>query len=214
MANTARKPWLDFLAAALKYPDERTAENCARARLALPEVFLDMQQALTDLEQWLNGAAHGQPEEWYSRLFDLNPDCTLNIGYHLFGEQYERGAFLAGLVSEHRKVGLGVPDDLPDYLPAILRLLARVEELEDAQTLVSHALLPALSRMKADLAKSDAPWVPVLMALPAALETTFDTVSIPEEMYPTRDKTFLGKRELPAGSTHPEMDMKRRGRHV
>ncbi len=214
MENKVKIPWLDHLALALEYPDEKSAEYCARTRRVLPEEFTDMHEGLTGLEQWLNGATHGQPEEWYSRLFDLNPDCTLNIGYHLFGEQYERGALLAGLVSEHRKVGLGVPDDLPDYLPAILRLLARVEELEDAQTLTSHALLPALSRMKTDLAKSDAPWVPVLIALPAVLESTFDTVSIPEEMYPTRDKTFLGKRELPAGSTHPQNDMTRRGRHV
>jgi nitrate reductase molybdenum cofactor assembly chaperone len=214
MENKARIPWLDYLALALEYPNEMTADSCAIARRTLPAEFTAMHEALAGLEQWLSGAAHGKPEEWYSRLFDLNPDCTLNIGYHLFGEQYERGAFLAGLVSEHRKVGLGVPDDLPDYLPAILRLLARVEELEDAQTLTSHAILPALSRMSVDLAKSDAPWVPVLLALSAALEATFDTVSIPEEMYPTRDKTFLGKRELPAGSTHPENDMTRRGRHV
>ncbi len=212
MESKIEKPWLDYLALALEYPVRNTAESCAKARQAMPRDFSDMHRALTDLEQWLNGAAHGRPEEWYSRLFDLNPDCTLNIGYHLFGEQYERGAFLAGLVGEHRKVGLEIPDDLPDYLPLILRLLARVQVLEDAQTLVSHALLPALSRMQADLAKSDAPWVPILRALPKVLEATYETVSIPEELYPTRDKTFLGERELPIGSTTP--DMSRRRNHV
>lgn len=212
MVGKLQHPWLDDLATALEYPSGTTALRCAEATRTLPEKYSVMHKALTDLEHWLNRAAHGQAEEWYSRIFDLNPDCTLNIGYHLFGEQYERGAFLAGLVGEHRRVGLEIPDDLPDYLPSILRLLARVEELEDAQTLVSHAMLPALHRMQADLAKSEAPWVPLLTALPEVLETTFDTVGIPEDMYPARDKTFLGQRELPVGSATP--DSPRRRRHV
>lgn len=212
MTKELQHSWLDALSLALEYPNGSTAGSCAEARRTLPENCDEMRQALGTLEEWLSGAEHGRPEEWYSRLFDLNPDCTLNIGYHLFGEQYERGAFLAGLVGEHRKVGLAIPDDLPDYLPLILRLLARVDELTDARILVSHALLPALSRMQADLSKSDAPWVPVLKALPGVLEAAFDTVSIPEEMYPTRDKTFLGQRDLPIGSTAP--DMTRRRCHV
>ena len=36
-------------------------------------------------------------QELYTRTFDLNPVCALEVGYHLFGENYKRGEFLANL---------------------------------------------------------------------------------------------------------------------
>ena len=39
----------------------------------------------------------GRPEqiqELYTRTFDINPVCTLEIGWHIFGEDYARGALL------------------------------------------------------------------------------------------------------------------------
>src|SRR5450759_3107097 len=36
-------------------------------------------------------------QELYTRTFDLSPVCALDIGYHLFGENYKRGVFLANL---------------------------------------------------------------------------------------------------------------------
>ncbi len=209
MNNPSKYPWLDGIAVALEYPGAATAGRCLEAAQTLPEGQAAMANALTALGNWLAQAAHGTDEEWYGRLFDLSPVCTLNIGYHLFGEQYERGAFLAGLVAEHRRAGLAPPDDLPDHLPTLLRLLGRLEDAQDASLMVSHALLPALDRMRADLRSSEAPWVAVLEAMPGFLESTFDVVGIPQDQYPTREKTFLGQRELPIGS----MSLgKRRGR--
>ncbi len=63
-------------------------------------------------------------EELYTTTFDLNPVATLEVGWHLWGEQYERGRFLAdlrGLQAEH-----GIPNDveLPDHLTVLLPTLA------------------------------------------------------------------------------------------
>jgi len=200
MAANITRHWLNDLAACLEYPDVGTQQRCRRAAQGVAEDHVELAESLRTLADWLSGATQGAAEEWYSRVFDLSPVCTLNIGYHLFGEQYERGAFLAGLVSEHRNAGLEPPSDLPDHLPAVLRLLSHLKTAEDAVVLVSHAVLPALARMLGDLRDSKAPWVAVLRALPNALESTFDTVGISEDMYPTRDKTFLGQRKLPPGS--------------
>ncbi len=210
MTATSTYTWLDGVAKSLEYPAAETADNCIAAAETLPETHAFMADALLKLGDWLKQATLGEGEEWYSRLFDLSPVCTLNIGYHLFGEQYERGAFLAGLVGEHRRAGAQVPDDLPDYLPAVLRLLTRIESTEDATLLVSHALLPALDRMVEEMGSSDAPWSRVIRELPAVLETTFDTEGIPRDQYPSREKTFLGQRDLPISETSMN---KRRGNH-
>ncbi len=42
-------------------------------------------------------------EELYTRTFDLNPVCALEIGWHLFGEDYERGAFLVRMRDQLRR---------------------------------------------------------------------------------------------------------------
>src|SRR5512141_850482 len=62
-------------------------------------------------------------QELYTRTFDLNPVCGLDIGYHLFGENYKRGVFLANLRETEEPFELGQGHQLPDYLPVLLRLL-------------------------------------------------------------------------------------------
>ena len=62
-------------------------------------------------------------EELYTRTFDINPVCSLEVGWHLFGEDYNRGAFLVrmrGLLREH---GIEEGAELPDHLESVLRVL-------------------------------------------------------------------------------------------
>ncbi len=187
------KTILDGVAVALEYPTPDTANTIAHAAKPLDEGD-EMRRPLLNLAGWLNVSARGKAEEWYSQIFDLSPVCTLNLGFHLFGEQYERGAFLAGLVAECRAAGVPLGTDLPDYLPTILRLLARIEDRADAQILCGHAVLPALTRMNEALVDSKAPWAKVLAALPALLEERLEAVCIPKEQFPSREQKFLGKR--------------------
>lgn len=194
MSPTERTILLDAIARALEYPRAETSSLCVAGASLVPGDHGAMTQALEKLAGWLNVTPRGKAEEWYSQIFDLSPVCTLNIGYHLFGEQYERGAFLAGLVAEHRDAGLELPADLPDFLPTVLRLVGRVQSEADAQVLCSHALLPALDRMGDALTESDAPWAAVLAALPALIEHLFEVRSIPKEDYPSQDQKFMGKR--------------------
>ena len=84
-----------ILADLLEYPGDDWAECLERAeKLCLPgssygllrEFLCDVQSTPVPLLQ-----------ECYTRIFDLNPVCTLEVGYHLFGENYKRGLFLANL---------------------------------------------------------------------------------------------------------------------
>ena len=84
-----------ILACLLEYPGDDWAERLERAEsLCLPgsshgllrEFLRDVQATPVPLLQ-----------ESYTQIFDLNPVCTLEAGYHLFGENYKRGLFLANL---------------------------------------------------------------------------------------------------------------------
>jgi nitrate reductase delta subunit len=64
-------------------------------------------------------------QENYTAAFDLNPSTTLNMSCHLSGDGRKRAALLARLQQGYRRAGYeGPADDLPDFLPAIVELLA------------------------------------------------------------------------------------------
>lgn len=159
---------LELVASSLEHPDERSASRTLSAVEQVAPLSPEMSQAFAQLAAWLAAAAPGEADERYTSLFDLSPVCTLHAGYHIFGETYQRGALLAGLVEELRKAEVSGRGELSDFLPTLLRLLSRQGE-EDRATLVDYILLPALVRMRAALEGSTSPWADVLRALPKAL---------------------------------------------
>lgn len=175
---------LELLAVAMEYPEEGTLESVREAARRVEGEAPELAAALGALADLLESAPAGEAEERYTVLFDLSPVCTLHVGYHLFGETYQRGAFLAGMAGELRIAGLEPKGgELADHVSSVLRLLARAND-EDRATLVDLALLPALTRMS--VALGDAPqvedpagaapsrragnvWAGVLRALPSFL---------------------------------------------
>ena len=85
-------------------------------------------------------------QEYYTRTFDVNPVCCLEVGWHLFGEQYERGSLMAKLRYKMRELGIDEKNELPDHLSNVLDLLAALpheEKIQFAGTIV----LPAIREM-------------------------------------------------------------------
>lgn len=85
-------------------------------------------------------------QELYTSTFDLQPSCALDLGWHLFGEEYERGLLLARMRRELRACGIPESRELPDHLSHALLLLARMEPSE-AEEFASAIVAPALERM-------------------------------------------------------------------
>lgn len=159
---------LDLVAQTLEYPTARTATLARQAAEGSASDHTALARALWDLAVWLETAPIGQAEERYTTLFDLNPVCTLHVGYQVFGDTYQRGAFIANLAGELRKAGVTKGDDLPDFLPVVLRLLGAIEEAE-AEPLLSIVVGPALQKMAQALKGSRSPWSDVIRALPELL---------------------------------------------
>jgi nitrate reductase delta subunit len=97
-------------------------------------------------------------QELYTRTFDLNPVCALEIGYHLFGENYKRGEFLANLRETEAPFDLGQDAQLPDYLPVLLRLLTKLEDEELRTALIAECMIPAIDKMIKALHGNDNPY--------------------------------------------------------
>lgn len=88
-----------------------------------------------------------QRDELFVRTFDVQAITTLDLGYVLFGEDYKRGALLAGLSAEHKHAGNDCGSELGDHLPNVLRLLPKLADTEIRAELVQVVVGPAVREM-------------------------------------------------------------------
>jgi nitrate reductase delta subunit len=154
----------DLAGAIFRYPDERYLEaldGCRRGvRAVVPE-------AGTQLDQFRGALAGLSPEarqELFVATFDFNPACTLEVGWHLFGENYERGAFLVKMRQVLTRVGVSDGGELPDHLGTVLRALGRMPA-DEAAEFAEACLLPALAKMQTHLAGKSNPFESLLEAI-------------------------------------------------
>jgi len=105
----------------------------------------------------------------YTATFDLNPVCSLELGWHLFGENYERGELMVKMRAELRRHGIEESGELPDHLTHALDLLGRMER-EDAAAFAGACLFPAMDKMRAAIEGKSNPFESVLIAANQLLE--------------------------------------------
>ena len=158
MENITKQSIHEILADLLDYPDacwpsliESCGELVADEMPAASDAFTNFRKGVITLSL-------SELQELYTRTFDLSPVCALDIGYHLFGENYKRGVFLANLSETEAPFDLGQEHQLPDYLPVLLRLLPRLDDEELRASLISECMIPALEKMLKTLSEGENPY--------------------------------------------------------
>ncbi len=140
----------DALASLFAYPSERFPEEARAAAAVLSERSPALGRAVAPLLLAVTQSPPHALEERYSQVFDWSPTACLEVGWHLYGEQYERGAFLVEMRRRLREVGVEEGTDLPDHLTSILRWLGRADP-EEAARFAAGVLLPALAKIREGL---------------------------------------------------------------
>jgi len=150
------------IAALLRYPQADTSAVASALADAAMKSAHPCQEYLEAFALVAQTSSLNELEELYTRSFDLNPDCALEISWHLFGETYKRGQFLAMMRFHLREHGIDPGSHLPDHLPALLDLTMKLES-QDAMDLVDDIILPSLEKVLP--AMKDSPYAHVLQAL-------------------------------------------------
>lgn len=166
--------YLDF-AQILDYPSDSMKGSFSECLAALAPESPEAGELLLKFRDLTTGWKLESFEELYTNAFDLRPDCTPNLGYHLFGDDSKRGIFLAQLKERLEEAGIDVGVELPDHLCLILRYADAAEE--ERLVLVQDCLLPALSRMTEVLGSGDNPYQFVLRSLERWLRLKYETVT-------------------------------------
>ncbi len=102
--------------------------------------------ALLEFAREIRGMSLTDLQELYTSTFDLRPECALDLGWHLFGEEYERGLLLARMRRELRAHGIPETRELPDHVSHALLLLAKMAPT-DAEDFAAAIVAPGVERM-------------------------------------------------------------------
>lgn len=159
----------DLVADLLEYPSARgsaAVEALARRVASTVPAAADSLGTLLELAA---AGREGELEESYAAAFDNNADRALEIGWHAFGENYTRGAFLVRMRERLRECSVRESGELPDHLSHVLRVLGRCED-HQARMLTEAIVLPGVDRILAATPPGD-PWRGAVEAARHVLET-------------------------------------------
>ncbi|HLB01069.1 MAG TPA: molecular chaperone TorD family protein [Bacteroidota bacterium] len=166
-----RPDLFDCAAAALTYPGENFRESVrglAEALGADPAGgrAADLVRAF-EAETSRNDCA--QLEELYTRTFDLTPGISLETGWQLYGESYERGSFLVKMRGMLRSLGIEEKGELPDHLSYMLMALGRLP-VDEAGELVRKYLSKSLSKIIGNFTDAGNPYLKLLRTVSLVFE--------------------------------------------
>ncbi len=154
-----------FLARILDYPDKGLAaalkESIAESQLISPQAAKLLGRFSVECER----LGLDRLEETYANTFDLQADCSLYAGHHLFGEDWRRSLFLAELKERYQACGFSCGNEVPDHLGALLRFLSVQLDPEEERVLLEDCVLPVASKIAARLDPALNPYRVALDAL-------------------------------------------------
>jgi len=116
----------DGLAGALAYPGAGFREHVLDGVAAVEVVSAQAGGRARRFADAVLALSIERAQELYTQTFDFDPRCTMDTGWQVFGDAYERGAFLATLRDDLRGAGVQETSELPDHLPQVLRLIGRL----------------------------------------------------------------------------------------
>ena len=163
---------LEALSRLLDYPDERTVDASEMLYVILQGELADAAKDIAAFGEFLEQHTLASVEETYTRIFDLSPTCALEVGWHLFGEEYARGMFLVRMREKLRENGLTESRELPDHITHVLPVLAAMPP-DEAERFAQACVLPAVAKMYEAIQGKDTPYASVLSCLKRVLESVW-----------------------------------------
>ncbi len=147
---TSRREQLEALAALFTYPGNGYAAAAENAVASSGSAAPSLSAFATEVRRMPLSALR----ELYTGTFDLQPVCALDLGWHLFEEDYQRGLLLARMRRELRAHGIPETRELPDHLSHALLLLGRMEPAQ-AEEFAAAIVVPAVEQMLQQLMPSE-----------------------------------------------------------
>ncbi|MBL7889788.1 MAG: hypothetical protein JNL24_09555 [Bacteroidia bacterium] len=133
-----------------KYPDSGFLEKMDRCEQLMKEHYSNAASEFSVFSSYMKNATIDEREEIYTKTFDVQPICYLDLGYVIFGEDYKRGAFLLHMQTEQKKLNNDCGSDLPDNIANVFTLISKSNDTDFISELVSDIIIPAVKKIIAE----------------------------------------------------------------
>jgi nitrate reductase delta subunit len=126
---------LRLLSALLQYPDHDFLSQIEMIETEVDDMpSKEMKKCMDDFLRYLKAHSPIHLQEGYTAAFDMNPSTTLNLTYHLYGDNEKRADMLARLQQRYQDAGYErTTGELPDYLPMMLEFLSVCPDSDSMQ---------------------------------------------------------------------------------
>jgi nitrate reductase delta subunit len=169
-------PSYDQLAGLFTYPDDGYVDRCR-------------QVGLYEVAEKLAPLGTSRIQELFTATFDWNPSTSLDLSWHLYGEQYARGEFLARTRQLLRDHGVSETSELPDNITHVLALIGRMQ-MQPAAEFARDYAAPAVAKLVAALERSGSPFAPIMRAVREALPVRAPIPSLNTELPVLREEAL------------------------
>jgi nitrate reductase assembly molybdenum cofactor insertion protein NarJ len=145
-----RKDHYSTLAELFRYPGENFIGKLNNCMKLLEDHYPEAAVELNVFRSYMVDCTADRREELFTKTFDVQPVCYLDLGYVMFGEDYKRGVFLLNMQQEQRKIGNDCGTDLPDNICNVLNLMTISDDRAFVEDLVWSIFIPCLKKMIAE----------------------------------------------------------------
>lgn len=166
----------------VSYPEPDLVQTLSAAIPALASEFPESSALLEWFRESTHSLSQGALEEVYIETFEMRAECALYIGHQVFGEDWRRGIFMAGLKERYRAIGISEGVELPDHLRLLLRYLELLEPGQEKDELIGGCIFPAVRKVLQAI-EGKSPYSHILKALslclplPHGSESEFEDLS-------------------------------------
>lgn len=117
---------LRLLSVLLQYPDHDMLSQMKAIETEIDDMpSQEMKKSMVGFLLYLKGQSPIRLQEGYTAAFDMNPATTMNLTYHIYGDNEKRADMLAHLQQSYQDASYErTTGELPDYLPMMLEFLS------------------------------------------------------------------------------------------
>ena len=176
---------LDSYAVILLYPEQDHDPIVQSCIDRFGEEHVDVRAKVVDYLSCIESLSLSAREELYIKTFDLNKAGTLDLGWHLFGEDYNRGLFLVKVRQYLRLLEIPETSELPDHVSQVLRVLGRMSR-DEANQFAYACVIPSLETIGEGI-QEDNPHDRLIQGLVQLLRSLFD---VPDGFEETTESAY------------------------
>ncbi len=133
-----------------RYPGENYPELIRACQQMIETRYPEFSSKLDRFSTYILSHTQDEREELYTKTFDVQPICYLDLGYVIFGEDYKRGAFLLHMQEEQLKANNDCGTDLSDNISNMLMLYTKTKDNALLEELAVKIMIPGLEKMIAE----------------------------------------------------------------